>query len=154
SARVVAFQPFGLGHAVALCLHRTPFYPPQPAVARHPRRARQPTQPREAAGAEAVLHPRPGYRMAPRPGSPSRPHTSAASAPPLRPGPIMSRFRAFRTAPAAVLWLVSLGLFADQMLYEMVLAFLPQTLRGRGISEAGVGALFAAYAAAGLLAIP
>jgi len=56
--------------------------------------------------------------------------------------------------PAAVLGIVTAALFTDTLLYNMVVAFLPQQLRQGGESSVEIGLLFAAYAGGLLLSAP
>lgn len=50
--------------------------------------------------------------------------------------------------------LVSASLFVDSLLYSVVVPVLPAYTRGLGVSAAGIGALFAAYAVGLVLAAP
>jgi multidrug resistance protein len=53
-----------------------------------------------------------------------------------------------------VLLLVTLALFTDLLLYDLVVPFLPAHLRQEQVSPIGIGALFGAYALALLIATP
>ena len=64
------------------------------------------------------------------------------------------RVRALRHSPGLVLTLVTCALFTDMLLYDMVVAFLPQYLRRVGVSHGCIGLLFGTYAIGTLLATP
>ena len=64
------------------------------------------------------------------------------------------RWTALRSSPRVVLALVTCTLFIDMLLYDMVVAFLPQHLRSWGVSQSEIGLLFATYAFGVLLATP
>jgi MFS family permease len=62
--------------------------------------------------------------------------------------------RRLRHSPALVLILVTCALFTDMLLYDMVIAFLPQYLRRLGVSNSTIGLLFGTYAIGALLTTP
>jgi multidrug resistance protein len=56
--------------------------------------------------------------------------------------------------PAVALGLISLAIFLDMLLYDLVIPFLPGYARSCGISESGLGIIFGSYSVALLLATP
>jgi MFS family permease len=61
---------------------------------------------------------------------------------------------AAQTAPRLTLVLVTAALFTDTLLYDMVVPFLPEHLRGLDVAEAQIGLVFGGYPVGLLLATP
>src|SRR5438105_3020465 len=70
----------------------------------------------------------------------------------MRPGPMHAHDGG--RAPKWALALVTLTLFTDMAVYDMVVPFMPDFARPWGVGERELGLLFGAYALALLIAVP
>src|SRR5438874_8779154 len=67
------------------------------------------------------------------------------------PAAALSRWRG---SPAATLWVVTVAVFTDTVVYSMVVPILPRYAESLGATPAAIGFLFASYAIALLVTLP